>query len=200
MTSSIDQLKKEIRKDLIRKRALMQDEDRIRYDRAILLKVLSLDAFRQAGTVLIHASYNGETDTYGLMDECFKAGKKVACPRCRIDGEVPALDFYLISSGDDLIPGYKGIKEPYEDEKLKLSDEEIRGSLVIVPMVGYDKEGNRLGYGKGFYDRFLAAFKETKSVGLAYSCQMVSRLPVDEFDVRPDTIITDKEVITVNGI
>jgi 5-formyltetrahydrofolate cyclo-ligase len=59
-------------------------------------------------------------------------------------------------------------------------------------MVGYDEAGNRLGYGKGFYDRFLSAYKEAKSIGLAYSCQKVSALPVDEYDVRPDKIITEE--------
>jgi 5-formyltetrahydrofolate cyclo-ligase len=194
MKSSIDLNKKEIRKVLIRKRALIVDEDRLRFDRAIYLKVLALDELKQAGTVLIYASYNGEVDTYGLIDECIRTGKRVACPRCRMDKEVPTLDFYFISSRDDLKPGYKGIMEPREDVNKKLSYEDICSSLVIVPMVGYDEAGNRLGYGKGFYDRFLAVFKEAESIGLAYSCQKVSCLPVDEYDVKPDKIITEEKI------
>ena len=191
MIPSIETRKKEIRKKLISCRSLLKDEDRKKYDSIILERILALDEFVRADTILVYASYNGEADTYGLIRECFKAGKKVACPKCRIDDGVPAIDFYLISSLDDLIPGFKGIPEPSGDVGLKLTYEDMSDALVIIPMVGYDKSNNRLGYGKGFYDRFLSAYPDLRKVGIAYSCQEADDLPTDEYDVRLDMIINE---------
>ena len=187
-------LKKEIRKRLIYERGHIDEKDRKQNDLKIFNKLVGLREYREADLILVYASYNGEVDTSRLIERALADGKRVACPRCRIRDDVPLLDFYRITAPDDLIPGYKGIPEPREGQGSKLACEDICGSLVIVPLVGYDRAKNRLGYGKGFYDRFLASCKDIKKIGLAYLCQEEDKLPVDEYDIRLDMIINEMEL------
>lgn len=186
-------LKKEIRKRLIYERGHMNEKDRRKNDLIIIDKLVALKEYREADLILVYASYNGEVDTFRLIERALADGKSIACPRCRIEDNVPMLDFYRITSSDELIPGYKGIPEPRPDKGDKLSPDEIRGCLVIVPLVGYDKEKNRLGYGKGFYDRFFKANMDLKKIGLAYRCQEEEKLPIDEYDVKLDMIINESD-------
>ncbi len=186
-------LKKEIRKRLIYERGLIDEKDRERKDLKILTKLVALREYREADLILVYASYNGEVDTFRLIEKALADDKRVACPRCRIEDSVPVLDFYEITSSDDLIPGYKGIPEPRTDRGAKVSLEEIRGCLCIVPLVGYDKANNRLGYGKGFYDRFFASNLYLKKIGLAYRCQEEEKLPTDEHDIKLDMIINEMD-------
>ena len=183
--------KKEIRRELIRRRAALDRDDRDLFDKAILDALTSLDEYKKADLILTYVSYNDEVDTLNLIDRCLSEGKPVACPRCRVEDDRYLLDFYRITSRDDLVKGYKGIPEPIGNELSKLGDEDMVNALIIVPMVGYDRESNRIGYGKGFYDRFLAAHKGLTSIGLAYRCQEYEKLPADEFDIRPDIIINE---------
>ena len=193
MTTEINLLKKELRKRLIYERSNIDEGKRKQYDTAIFEKLVSLKEYRESDLILVYASYNGEVDTYRLIDRAITDGKKVACPRCRIGRDIPLLDFYMITSTDDLIPGYKGIPEPRTDRTDKLTGEEIQGCLVIVPLVGYDKACNRLGYGKGFYDRFFKANMDLKKIGLAYRCQEEDMLPTDEYDIKLDMIVNESD-------
>ena len=194
MSVDIILLKKELRKRLINERSHIDETARKLKDLSILDRLLSLAEYRESELILTYASYNGEVDTCKLIDKALSDGKQVACPRCRIRDDVPLLDFYRITAPEDLIPGYKGIPEPRERQGSKLACEDICGSLVIVPLVGYDRAKNRLGYGKGFYDRFLASCKDIKKIGLAYLCQEEDKLPVDEYDIRLDMIINEMEL------
>lgn len=191
MNNALDTLKKEIRRELISRRNELKEDERKSHDKAILDKVISLPLYREADTVLVYASYKGEVDTYALMERCLNDGKKLACPKCRIDKGEGLLDFYFISSTDELTPGYKGIPEPDDEKAGPLTGKDLEDALVIIPMVGYDGELNRLGYGGGFYDRFLAPIKGLKKMGLAYSCQEYDSLPAGEYDIKLDMIINE---------
>ena len=189
--NDIASAKKEIRKRLLNIRKSIDKESRDGYDKSILEKIVSLEQYRKAAVILTYASYNGEADTYGIIERALKDGKKVACPVCELSTGEPLLDFYYISSRNDLREGYKGIPEPDTGSCVRTAKEDMDGALVIVPLVGYDDEGNRLGYGKGFYDRFLAANKSVYPVGIAYSCQRTEKLPVDRYDIKPGSILTE---------
>ena len=193
MTDDPNLLKREIRKRLIYDRSHIDDNYRERYDLIILDKIVALREYREADLILIYASYNGEVDTYRLIDRALSDGKRVACPRCRIEGEAALLDFYRIDSKEDLVPGYKGIPEPRDEEEKRLAEDDMIGCPVIVPLVGYDRDNNRLGYGKGFYDRFFADCDGLMKIGIAYKCQEEERLPVDKYDIRLDMIINEKD-------
>ena len=186
-------LKKEIRKRLIYERGHIDEKDRKQNDLKIFNKLVGLREYREADLILVYASYNGEVDTSRLIERALADGKRVACPSCRIEDDEPLLEFYRITSFDDLRPGFKGIPEPRTGSRDKLTLEETDGCLVIVPLVGYDKANNRLGYGKGFYDRFFASHKALKKIGLAYLCQEEEKLPTDDHDVKLDMIINEKD-------
>ena len=189
--------KKEIRHDLISIRLSIKEDERSAHDAAILNNLVNTEEYRQSDTVLTYASYNGEAGTYDFIKRCIKDGKQVACPLSGyINGE-PKLDFYYISDSDSLREGFKGIPEPVPEISYKVDDDMILQALIVVPMVGYDKTGNRLGYGGGFYDRFLAFHRYRAAIGLAYSCQEYNSLPVDKYDCKPDMIINENEVIRI---
>ena len=199
MTCKVDEInkdeiagsKKQLRKHILKTRSALDDKLRSEYDEAIFEKVIALEEYGKTDIILTYASYNGEADTYRLIERAVADGKKVGCPVSDVSSGVPLLDFYYISSPDDLTEGYKGIPEPDVNKCMKVIEDDISRSLIIVPLVGYDDEGNRLGYGKGFYDRFLSGHEYLLSAGIAYSCQRCGKLPVDEYDVRSDIIITE---------
>ncbi|MBO4900063.1 MAG: 5-formyltetrahydrofolate cyclo-ligase [Lachnospiraceae bacterium] len=146
-------------------------------------------------TVLTYVSFRSEVSTYGIIDRFLKAGVKVAVPR--VEGE--EIRFYYISSIDDLTEGYMGILEPKQscrqwemksfDRAAGLRDG-IIDTAVLVPGSVFDKKGNRIGYGGGFYDRFLAEHQGIYSIGLAYECQITDKIPADEWDRKVDMVIT----------
>jgi 5-formyltetrahydrofolate cyclo-ligase len=189
--TGISDLKRKIRKQLMEARSGLDESSRSEYDAAILEGILSLKEYKEAGLILTYVSYNGEVDTFGLIYKALGEGKKVGCPVCDVSSGEPRMNFCYITSVDDLVDGYKSIREPDSDVCERVDPKDMEKALIIVPMVGYDDDGNRLGYGKGFYDRFLAANKFTASVGLAYTCQRVDMLPVDKYDIKPDFILTE---------
>lgn len=151
-------------------------------------------SYQEAQAVLVYMDYRSEVMTTGLVEELLEKGeKRIFAPR------VEGLDihFYEVRSLEDFEPGYQGIREPKENwEKLftlqMMSD--MRG-LVLVPGAVFDRHRGRMGYGKGFYDRFLAEYIGLNSAALAFACQIAKRVPVEEYDIRPDLIITEDEII-----
>ena len=127
--------------------------------------------FQEAENVLVYMDYRSEVMTTGLVEEMFlsEVPKHVFAPVV----EGMTISFYEIRSLSDLHAGYQDIREPQEDKE-KLFTEEIAGqkTLVLVPGSVFDRSGNRMGYGKGFYDRFLKAFPSVKSAGLAFDVQI----------------------------
>ncbi|MBR5406468.1 MAG: 5-formyltetrahydrofolate cyclo-ligase [Lachnospiraceae bacterium] len=183
--------KKELRLELSEKRKSIDEHERKKMDEAILKVLTGLSEYKSSNTVLTYASYNGEADTYGLINTCLSDNKKVACPVCSfVDGE-PALEFYYINRTDELKNGYRGIPEPLKDGAVKVPKEVVKSSLMILPAVGYDRSGNRLGYGKGFYDRFLERNNTGITIAIAYSCQECDMVPVEQHDRKPDIIINE---------
>lgn len=151
--------------------------------------------FQEAENVLVYMDYRSEVMTTGLVEEMFlsEAPKRVFAPVV----EGMTISFYEIRSLSDLHAGYQDIREPQEDKE-KLFTEEIAGqkTLVLVPGSVFDRSGNRMGYGKGFYDRFLKAFPSVKSAGLAFDVQIAPvTIPCEEQDRRVDMVITESEVI-----
>lgn len=191
---SIDINKKRIRRALIKKRLELSDKERKKLDRSILMNLSGTDEYLNSSIILTYVSYNGEVDTKELIKKAIAEGKHVGCPVCTVKEGEPAIDFFYIDSMDALIEGYKGIPEPDKNTAVAVDAGDIEKALIIVPLLGYDSKRNRLGYGKGFYDRFLSSYKFACSIGLAYSLQECKALPYAEYDVRPDIIITEKRI------
>lgn len=156
----------------------------------ILSRLLSLSAYKNCKTLLTYVSTDIEVDTVGLIKQALDDGKLVAVPRC-VKGTRDMV-FYIIKSFDDLEIGSFSVMEPIPKKcgKLKKFD----GALCIIPALAYDRYGYRLGYGKGYYDRFLSAHKGLIKVGIEYCCCMETELMHGRFDIPADILVTEKYV------
>ncbi len=188
---NIKELKNEIRNIYKEKRKSISLEKRNIMDSAICKKLLSLSSYRFADTILLYSPLKYEIDTFEIATDALAKGKKVAYPKCIEDNRMV---YHYITSLDDLTPGMYGIKEPKDNLPL-FSPSDAERTLCILPAIVYDKEGYRLGYGKGYYDRFLSAFKGTKA-GLIYSEYILDSIPHGKFDLQSDFVITEKGVIS----
>lgn len=180
--------KQKIRREILEIRSKMTDFERKRGDVLITERLLGHQWFYRAKRVLIFVSYGDEIDTTGLIEEALRMEKEVYVPK--VEGE--EIRFYKITSLDELEVGYKGIREPSGTGKwYEYSDEGCDDSVLIMPGVAFDLLNHRIGYGKGFYDRFLQD-KEAlrlKSIAIGYACQRVEAIEATEFDLNPYQVI-----------
>ena len=179
-----------LRKELIRKRQCVAD--RTRKDCAIVGNVLSLSEYREASTVLCYLSLRDEVQTEALIRAAWNDGKSVAVPCCTDD---TSMVFYLIEDFDSLLTGTFGVREPDPSVHKKLTD--FYGSLCIVPGLAFTKTGCRIGYGKGYYDKFLQNYA-FHSVGLCYNSLILEELPIELHDISMDIVVTDKYIFGGN--
>lgn len=163
-------------------------------DKAVYENFISLDCYKFAGTVLCYMSLNNETDTKLIVKRILSDGKKLALPRCVDDKG--NMKFYTVNSLDEVKTGSFGILEP--DTVLCSELNDFSDSIIIVPGLCFDKNGYRLGYGKGYYDRFLKNYPFI-SVGLCYNSFIKKEIPRNDYDVSLDIIVTDTKVIYVNS-
>lgn len=160
------------------------------FDRKLSDNLLKLDEYNKAGVVFAFISKDIEVDTSGLINDALMRGKRVAVPRC--NAEDTTISFYYMSSYDDLEPGFYGLLEP-DAAKCELADE-ADADIVIVPGLVYDRDGYRLGFGKGYYDRFLEEY-EGLTVGVCYSRCIEDKLPRGYYDRPIKIIVTEKYTI-----
>jgi len=164
-------------------------------------------AYRQAQVILVYMDYRSEVITTELAEELFAAGRKrVFAPK------VEGMDivFYEVRSMEDLAGGYQGIREPCGDASKRFEPENFKGQnvLVLVPGAVFDREGGRIGYGKGFYDRFLKRLDSAcekgrtedgkvmiVSAALSFDCQIAKKVLMEAHDRRVDMIVTETGVI-----
>ena len=170
-------------------RATLSPEALTEQSRALSEDVLSLDVFKNADTILLFSSTRNEPDLCFLAKESLTRGISVAYPISLTDSYT--ITFRCISSLDDLKKGAYGILEPDIDAPTPVLTSR---SLCIVPALAYDKKGTRLGYGKGYYDKFLSNFPGI-SVGIAMDSFLCHRLPKDPHDVPLDILITKEGAI-----
>lgn len=183
--------KKKVRKLKTEQRDKMTAEERNAADKRILEKVLSLPEYRWAKAVLTYVSMRSEADTKRLISEALKEGKTVAAPR--VSGK--EMQFYVIASQEELEEGYFGILEPGAACPLfSFSDVSPEEIFLLIPGTAFDRTGGRIGYGGGFYDRFLSEHLELKRIALAYEAQMMERVPREEYDLCMDKIVTETEI------
>ncbi len=173
--------------DLVQKRAR---------DEKISSACLSLAVFRYAEKVLCYHPIRSEADLRPVMEGALALGKQVYLPRVHKD-EAGIMTFHRISSFSDLEKGSFGVSEPRED--LTVWEEDGRGAVCFIPAIAYARDGYRLGYGKGYYDRFLAGFSGSK-VGVTYTELFLDSLPHDRFDQRADLVVTEKGVYLTREI
>ena len=159
-------------------------EQKAKLDSDIIERLMRTYQYKNAETVLCYVSTPIEVNTHLLIEKALESGKKVAVPKCR--PETTAMDFYLINGFDDLEKGTFGVLEPIES---KCELYQGGKSICIVPGLCFDHAGYRLGYGKGYYDRFLTNYSQTK-IGICYNDCVQQRLFHGRFDVPVDLLIT----------
>ena len=162
---------KEIRKNI---------KDKEKQNDIIFNKIINLEEYKQSDLILTYVSLKEEVDTIKLIKYSFKLDKKVAVPKC--EGE--DIIFYYINSLKDLEEGKFGILEPKTNEIVN----DFANSICIIPGVAFDKQNNRIGYGKGFYDRFLKKYNGIK-IGLTYKECICDKIDTDINDIKMDKVI-----------
>lgn len=159
-------------------------------DESIFRKICSTDLYKSAETVFVYYSVGSEADTHKIIESALSGGKRVALPKCTDTKGI--MEFYFIEDiSESLTDGAFSLKEPDVSacEKAVFGDSDI----CFVPGLAFDLSGCRIGYGGGYYDRFLSNFKGS-TIGLTYEECLCEKLPCGEYDIMVDMIITDKQI------
>lgn len=182
--------KKSIRKEILALRNGLPREDIKKMSENICTGFIGLSQVEKSSSMMIFLSFGSEVNTDGIIEWAWRRNKRVLVPLCK--PETREMDVYPIKTFDDVAPGYFGIREPKRDILNPVFKGEI--DLVVVPAVAFDGRGYRVGYGGGYYDRFLADM-DVPTIGLAFSCQIIPEAPVDRYDRPVQCILTEKECI-----
>lgn len=184
--------KQRLREEHLAAREALSEQERSVLDNRITQKLLATSEYAEATTVLTYVSVSSEVSTRMFIECALRDGKTVAVPRC-LPGH--CLEFVAITSLEQLVAAPFNLLEPAK-ELPAVTEDQKNNSICIVPALLVDTKGYRLGYGAGFYDRFLSTYPG-KKICLAYQ-QSLSRttLPHTAFDVAVDVVITESEVLT----
>ena len=182
--------KEDLREYLLKQRESIPEPDFYGASATIIEKLKEQEEYQQAQTIHCYVSINKrrEVETHALIQEMLRRGREVVVPITNINEGT--LSHIQLQSFDDLVENRWGVLEPKMGSEV--SPNEL--DLVIVPMVGADKNCNRIGYGKGFYDRFLNDVS-CLTIGLIYDKNIVEQIPVEDFDVPLDKVITEKRIL-----
>lgn len=178
--------KQEIRKQLRKLRSKMNADEWQSATEMIAEKIIGSDSFREATDLYCYMDFDGEAGTELIIDEAWRLGKDIWLPKV-CGGE---MQFYLVESEKELVRGTFGILEP-SGESITASGED---GLIIVPGIAFDCMRNRIGYGKGYYDRYLNAHPNLVKYGIAFDIQLVDKIPAEECDCRMDKVFTETVV------
>lgn len=184
--------KKELRRLYINKRNSLDRDELQMKSSAIFERLCSMEEYENAGVVLAYMSFGNEVMTQAFIQKCLSDGKRAALPRVgEADGAGRRLSVYEIRNmSHDIKAGFKGIPEP--DPSCSYPVEPDKIDLAVIPGVAFDPDGNRLGYGAGYYDRFLPLLRaDCLKAGVAFELQIAGKLPAYEHDFRLDMIITE---------
>ncbi len=192
--SPTDNIKNEMRVSIKGMRKNLDKDTKNILDKGVFENLLKCEGILNADTVLLYRSTDIEVGTERIIDYCLENGIKVALPRC-FSGH--KMKFYYYDKNTSLEKSKFGIYEPYEDEKNEVL--EIHNTVCIVPALAFDHEGYRLGYGGGFYDRFLASHEDIVTIGICYSMNIVENLVRNEFDRKVLYVVTENKPEVDNG-
>ena len=184
--------KKEIRRAALAARERLAPKEREKAAVLLTERILGHQWFYRAEELLGFVSYGSEIDTTGILLEALRLGKKVYVPKvCGTEGS-QEMRFYRIQSLEELRQGYRGIREPAGDtECYCYTGERAEKTLMLMPGAAFDSCRNRVGYGKGFYDRYLSGKEglQVHTIAVGFRCQLVEEIPAESTDIRPYQII-----------
>ena len=187
--------KKLTRQTVLKQRRAYTVAEKIPAEQLMLKFLQDWEVFRQAETIHIFISKADEPDTAIIIESAWESGKKVAVP-CVLPGTFELFHSQL-KSFENLCSGALGVLEPSPEVRIAMTPESF--DLVIIPGVAFDRHGGRLGYGKGYYDRFLeqtCAFR----LAIAFDFQVIEKVPTEKHDVLMNGILTEAGIIEVNNL
>lgn len=173
--------KQALRKEIREKKRAMTETEIVEKSEKLGELFLASEAYRQAKTIYGYLPYNQEVRTVAMLQQALEDGKRVAVPKCYGD----EMRFIYLNDLSKVEKGYCGIPEPVEDGPVA----EDPTALVLMPGLAFTKEGLRMGYGGGFYDKFLAAEPGHPTLALCYDFQMVEYIPTEDYDVPVNTVL-----------
>jgi 5-formyltetrahydrofolate cyclo-ligase len=188
----VNSSKNEIRKQMKERFLSLSDEEHRMYSASIAEKLYEQKEWQEAKTIAVTLSVNGEVDTYNIIQQAWKERKRVAVPKCI--RETHEMVFREILNFDQLETVYMNLREPIPNVTEKISKEQI--DLIISPGLAFTPKGDRLGYGGGYYDRYLKEYKGNV-IALAFAFQIVPSLPTEEFDQSVHKIITENKLYSI---
>ena len=183
-----------IRNAALRQRRELSALEKSQAESAMLGSLLSWEVFKNAGVIHIFISTPDEPDTSPIIEHCWNSGKKIAVPAVLPD----TFDLFHseINSFDDLVSGMHGTQEPSPERRIKINPESF--DLVIVPGIAFDRQGGRLGHGKGYYDRFLELTNAFR-LGLTFDCQLLETVPTELHDIPMNAILSESGIVETNA-
>lgn len=173
--------KKELRASIRARKRAMTEEEIVSRSEALTQLFLKSDAYKNAKTIYGYLPYNQEVRTVPLLEQALKDGKRVAVPKCYGD----EMRFIFMEDLSKVEKGYANIPEPIADGPI--ADDET--ALVLMPGLAFDPQGHRIGYGGGFYDKFLAAEPDHPTLALCYEFQLLPVLETEAHDIPVDTVL-----------
>ena len=193
--------KKELRKKFIQLRNALSEEMRKEKSKKIASSVIAMQEFQKAEVVLLYNAIRSEVETKEIFQEANRLGKPIYFPRVIGD----EMEFYLIEEDSKLEVSSLGIYEPEMSDEKRFLPKEQNAVFVLMPGVAFDKAGNRIGYGGGYYDKYLKWLQENLpngdicKVAVGYECQMLDKevIETEEYDMRCDYIVTEERVLKV---
>jgi 5-formyltetrahydrofolate cyclo-ligase len=196
MSGCLESEKRKIRHEFLSLRNRMDVASAAICSTGIFAGIKKLSAYEKAKTMMFYLSCGSEVVTDFMINFAFYSGKSVVVPAIKNsgDGKMYAVK---ISRLEDACSSVYGIRQPEINSDNIVKKNNI--DLVFVPGLAFDIKGYRIGYGKGYYDRWLKGMPFEKTVGLAYDFQLTNQLPIGKYDLQVSIIVTEKRVIQING-
>lgn len=186
--------KEQIRVYQKKQRDSLSQEDRAVWNKMIRRRLQDSAKYHECRRIFAFVSFRSEVDTHDIIRQALEDGKEVFVPRVEDGG----MEFYRIYELDGLVTSSFGVPEPVSSENQRFTEAIKRSNnLMLMPGLAFDRTGNRIGYGAGYYDRYLLLHPtmDFYKIALAYEFQIMTELPTEEYDIRVDEIISPDEVI-----
>jgi len=184
-------MKDRLRKSIAKKRNVLSTSEVLEKSSRIKKRVFEMDLFRDAQTILFYVSYGNEVYTHDMIKESISLGKTVVVPKSVTKNN--ALILSRLTDWNNLEVGAYNILEPKQESIEQVDVESI--DLIIIPGVVFDESGNRIGHGKGYYDRLLNDSQNIPNIGLAFELQMIDNIESEKHDEKIDVIITEDRIM-----
>ncbi|MBQ4058126.1 MAG: 5-formyltetrahydrofolate cyclo-ligase [Lachnospiraceae bacterium] len=183
--------KKELRQYMREKRNALTIREQKLYSDQIAEMVLTSDLYQNLANICVYQAFRNEVSCDKITEQALLDGKQVFVPV--IDNDSKTMEFYQITLDTNWVDGAYGIKEPIIDSNSKILTDK---ALILMPGLVFDHQKHRLGYGGGYYDKYLGLHKEHRTLALCYDFQVVEEsIPYEDHDILPDYIVTEKKIL-----